>query len=868
MDTNTQTQTNTEKGIIQTSIVDEMKKSYINYAMSVIVARALPDVRDGLKPVQRRILYAMWNLNMMPKTAYKKSARVVGDVIGKYHPHGDTGVYDALVRMVQDFSLRYPLIDGQGNFGSIDGDGAAAMRYTEVRMDGNAVPIISEIDDKTVDFGPNYDGNYEEPLVLPAKLPNLLLNGAEGIAVGMATKIPPHNVSELLAGIIATIKQGKAFTQDSFDENYAKGIKVTSDLEKLSNSRYHKFDSEITIDDLFQVIPGPDFPTSGVIYDAREIKNMYATGRGRVLMRGIAKIEENKGGKFEIIITELPYQVNKARLVGRIAELVREKKIEGISDIRDETNKLGIRVVIELKREAKPKVILNNLFKYTELQKTFNTNLLCLVRNEPKVLNLKQFMELFVEHRQEVEVRKHEFELAKSQERIHILEGLMIALSHLDEVIKIIRNAESAEVAKGQLMQKFELSEIQATAILDMQLRRLAQLERGKIEDEYNKLKARIDEIIELLSKPEKLLRLILVDFEKLATEFQDKRKTKIIKGTLDVMSEDELIPEEKVIVTLSEQGYIKRMKRDTYQVQNRGGKGKVGMEVREEDAVLHILSCSTHDYVMFFTNKGRVFETKVYDIPEFGRTAKGQSIVNVINLEVGERVTSMLTHSNGKFVDEDITQEGEEKVEAKKDYKFLFFATKYGTVKKTSIEEYESIRQNGLIAIKLDKDDELVWVKPTTGTDTLLLVTKLAKSIHFQEKDVNPTGRSSMGVIGIRFAKEGDEVISMDIVRTLENVMLTVTANGFGKITRLDEFKVQNRGGSGIFAHDVDTKTGNLVAARIMDHPDKELLITSELGQMIRIPLKGLRELNRQTKGVHLIRLAAGDKVAAVAVV
>lgn len=862
--------TDTYTNIKRSDVVNEMKKAYINYSMSVIVARALPDVRDGLKPVQRRILYVMKDMGLTPGASYKKSAKVVGDVMGKYHPHGDQAIYDTMVRLAQDFSLRYPLVDGQGNWGSIDGDGAAAMRYTECKLQKLSMELLDELNFNTVDFKPNYDGSESEPCILPTSLPNLLLNGGEGIAVGMATKIPPHNVTEVLKGLEITINKGKA-TPGTVDKDYAKQIKTQHDLTLLKKERFPTFASDVELDELFKEIPGPDFPTKGVIYDAKEIKNMYATGRGRVLMRGVARIDENKSGKFEIIISELPYQVNKARLVARIAELVKDKKIEGISDLRDESNKDGIRVVIEIKRDGKPKVILNNLFKFTELQKAFNTNLLCLVNGEPKVLGLKQVLEEFVKFRQEVTIRKNEYKLAISQERLHILEGLKIALDNLDEVIKTIRASKSSDDAKEQLIKKFKLSEIQATAILDMQLRRLAQLERQKIEDEFNELVRLVKSLIELLSDQDKVLQHIMDDLKIMQEKFKDKRWTKVIKGMIDEMSEDDLIAKEDVVVTLSEQGYIKRLKRDTYQTQNRGGKGKMGMEVREEDAVAHILSCSTHDFVMFFTNKGRVFETKVYDIPEFGRQAKGQSIVNVVNLEQGEKVTAMLTHNDGKFLDEDILQENEVKSEKQgKDYKYLFFATKFGTVKKTLLEDYNNIRQNGLIAIKLESNDELIWAKPTTGANTLMMVTKFGKSIHFKEKDVTPTGRSSMGVIGIRFAKglEDDEVISMDVVRNTENMLLTITQSGFGKVTKLTEFATQNRGGSGVFAHEINKKTGNLVAARVMDHPEIDLLIMSEKGQTIRLKVSELPERNRQTQGVHLIKLNDDDKVSAIAFV
>lgn len=862
----------TKLNIKDTDIVGEMKGAYINYAMSVIVARALPDVRDGLKPVQRRILYAMYKLGLVPSKGFKKAARVVGDVIGKYHPHGDQAVYDTLVRMVQEFSLRYPLIDGQGNFGSIDGDGAAAMRYTEVKLQKIAMDIIDELASSTVDYAPNYDGNYKEPTVMPTNLPNLLLNGGEGIAVGMATKIPPHNAGEILKALVECLKNGKASRETEGElKNYPHNIKTLEDLKTLPRSRFPTFETNLTIDELFECVPGPDFPTGAVIYDARELKNMYATGKGRVLMRGVAKIEENKNGKFEIVISQLPYQVNKARLVGRIAELVKDKKLEGISDIRDESNKLGIRVVIDLKRDSKPKVVLNNLFKYTELQKSFNTNLLCLVDGEPKVLGLKQVLELFIKHRQEVTVRKSEYSLARAQERIHILDGLLIALANLDDVIKIIRASKDSDTARITLMERFKLSEIQAVAILDMQLRRLAALERLKIEEEHKQLKLEIEGYIALLSDQSKIVASILEHMQSMATKYNDPRRTKIIKSALNEMSEEDLVAKEDVVVTISEKGYIKRMKKDSYSVQNRGGKGKVGMEVREDDVISHVLACSTHDNIMFFSNKGRVFECKVFDLPEFGRTAKGQALVNIINLDSGENITSVLTHSDGKFLDKEVVEEGQiQSEEQGAEYKYLFMATKNGLVKKSSIDEYNNIRTNGLIAIKLDKDDELVWVKPTTGENTVMLISQKAKSIHFKESDVRETGRATMGVIGMKFAYDDDAVIAMEVVRNLENMLLTITEKGFGKVTRLEEFTMQGRGGSGIFAHNISPKTGNVVAARVMDHPNLDLLILTAEGQSIRIPVKDLPERNRQTGGVHLIRFADGstDTVSAIAFV
>ncbi|HLD03566.1 MAG TPA: DNA gyrase subunit A [Candidatus Dojkabacteria bacterium] len=859
---------NNNKKVIDRNISEEMRTSYINYAMSVIVARALPDVKDGLKPVQRRILYAMFKQGFLPDRGYKKSARTVGEVIGKYHPHGDVAVYDAMVRMAQLFSYRYPLIDGQGNFGSVDGDSAAAMRYTEARLHKNAMEIINDIDKNTVNFIPNYDGSYLEPEKLPALLPNLLLNGAEGIAVGMATKIPPHNLGEVVEALLILIKAGNQADKVSLVEKYWESIRTTEDLKKLSAERFPSFISEVELKDILKIIPGPDFPTGAEIYDANEIVLAYTTGRGRVIMRAIAKIEETKGGKYQIIITELPYQVNKADLVTKIANLVKDKKIEGISDLRDESNKLGLRIAVDIKRDGKPKTILNKLYKYTELQKTFNVNMVALVDNEPRLLNIKRILELFVKHRQEIIIRRTEFDLAKAREREHILEGLIIALDNLDEVIKTIRNSKDADIAKTNLMKKFKLTEIQAQAILDMQLRRLAALERQKIEDEYKQIKFTIKELLNILATPEKVLTIIADELAALREKRGDTRRTKVHKGKVGEFSEEDLVEKEEVIITVSEQGYIKRMKQNVYQLQRRGGVGKKGMTTKDDDGVAHIFSCNSHDDIMFFTNKGRVFIQKVYEIPEFSRTAKGQAIVNLINIDQGELVTSILTRSStGEFYDEDVLQEGEVKSE-KKTYKYLFMSTKKGLIKKSALSEFENIRSNGLIAIKLTADDELIWVKPTTGNNEAILITKSAKSIRFYEKDVRETGRATMGVRGIQLQDAKDEVISMDIVRRTEDKVLTVSENGFGKVSELGSFPVQKRGGKGVFAARINNKTGTLVCARILDDPNRELLIISLHGQAVRIPTNNLPDRNRQTSGVRLMRLKESDRVSAIAII
>lgn len=859
------------EGTFSEDIVSELKKSYIDYAMSVIVARALPEVRDGLKPVQRRILYSMYKAGIMPGSSYKKVARIVGDTMGKYHPHGDAAIGDALVRMAQDFTMRYTLVDGQGNFGSIDGDPAAAQRYIEARLSKVGAKMLEGVEN-TVDYGPNYDGTEIEPLVLPSAIPSLLVNGSEGIAVGMATKIPPHNLTEAIDATIALIDNGNTWDDSSLKSlaiNYKDNLKTLADIDKLPKGRFNRFESEIAISELLKFIKGPDFPTGGQIYNQKNIQQVYETGRGGILMRAVSNIEEMKGGKFRIIVTEIPYQVNKSVLLARIAQLAKDKKIEGISDLRDESNREGIRIVIELKREAKPKTVENQLYKYTELQKSFNANILALVDGEPRLLNIREILELFVSHRQEIVTRRSEVELAKAREREHILEGLMIALDNLDEVINTIRSSKDAEVAKQNLMTKFKLSEIQAQAILDMQLRKLAALEREKIENEYKEILKTIESLLATLNSPEKILSIVKDELAEIKAKFGDERKTKVFKGDVDELSEEDLVAEEKTYVTISTQGYIKRVKNDTYTVQNRGGSGKKAVETKDDDSVRHVFNCSTHDEVMFFTNSGKVYSLKVFEIPEYSRTAKGIPVVNLINISQGELITSILTRSKDGFVlDEDIVQEGEAVRESKgKEFKYLFMATRLGVVKKTLISEFDNIRSNGLIAIGLTDGDELVWVKPTDGNDEIILVTMLAKSIHFSESDVRETGRTSQGVRGIKLQKE-DQVISMDIVRIKENLMLTISENGFGKMTELSQFGLQNRGGSGVYAAKINAKTGKLVVARVLDHPGKELLILSTKGQAIKIPTNDLPQRNRQTSGVTLMRMKGGDKVAAVAVV
>lgn len=798
-------------------INEEMQESYLNYAMSVIVARALPDVRDGLKPVHRRILYAMNNLGLRSTAKYRKSATVVGEVLGKYHPHGDTAVYDSLVRMAQDFSMRYPLIDGQGNFGSMDGDNAAAMRYTEARMAKISNEILSDIEKDTVDFVPNYDGAHKEPVVLPSRVPNLLLNGSEGIAVGMATKIPPHNLAELIDATCHLIE--------------------------------HK---ETTVQDLMQFIQGPDFPTGGTIYDIKEITQAYATGKGKVLTRAVAEIEEPDGKKIKnkrIIITQIPYQVNKATLLEKIAELARDKKIEGIFDLRDESDRRGVRVVIELKKDAYANKVLNRLYKLTPMQITFHVNLLALVDGiQPRVLTLKTILEEFIKHRQEVVTRRTKFELKKAKDRAHILEGLLKALKNIDAIIKTIKASKTKEEAHKNLMKKFRFSIAQAQAILDMPLRTLAGLERKKIEDEYKDLKKLIAELDTLLKSPKKILALIKKELLAIKDKYGDERRTKVIKRGLDGFSEEDLVPNEQVIVTLTRGNYIKRILASTYKAQGRGGKGIKGMETKEEDVVEHLVHTQNHDNILFFTNKGRVFQSKIYEIPMASRTAKGQALVNFIQSAPDEKVTSFVVIPDYKQAN------------------YLIMATKQGKIKKTAIPAYENVRKSGIIAMGLEKGDELKWVKMTSGNDEIIMATKDSLALRFKEKDARPMGRSARGVRAIRL-KKGDEVVGMDVV-TKGGELLVIMKNGYGKRTALDQFTPHHRGGVGIKAGVVTQKTGDLVDVRVINDTKNDLVAISENGVIIRVALSNISKIGRATQGVRVMRLNEGDKVSSVALV
>ena len=795
--------------IIERDIENEMKTSYIDYAMSVIVSRALPDVRDGLKPVHRRILYAMYEDGITSDKPYRKCANTVGSVLGRYHPHGDASVYDAMVRMAQEFSLRYPLIDGHGNFGSIDGDGAAAMRYTEARMAKIAETMLADIEKNTVDFMPNYDDRLQEPTVLPSKIPALLINGSSGIAVGMATNIPPHNLTEVINGIIKII-----------DED------------------------NVTDEELMEVIKGPDFPTEGIIIGKEGIKQAYTTGRGKITVRAEAEIEEMSGNKQRIIVSSLPYQVNKAKLIEHIASLARDKKIEGISDLRDESDREEkVRIVIELKRDANAQVILNQLYKYTQMQDTFGAILLALVNGEPKVLTLRQCLDHYIDHRKTVILRRTQFELDKALARAHILEGLKIALDNIDEVIQIIRS--SYDDAKERLMKRFGLSDIQAQAILDMRLKTLSGLQREKIEEEYNELMKLIAHLREILSSETLVFDIIKEELIEIKEKYGDDRKTKIVaaEGEIDI---DDLIKEEETVVALTHFGYIKRMPIDTYKSQRRGGKGITGISTREDDFVKQIFTANTHDTILFFSNKGKLYRLRGYEIPEAGRTAKGTAIVNLLRLDNGEKISAVIPIHNFD------------------DGKYLLMCTKNGLIKKTALNEYNSTKKTGLLSITLKDDDQLINVRLTDGEDNVVIVTRKGMCITFDEKDVRPVGRSAQGVIGMRLDKE-DEVIGMEsIINNKNATLLAITENGFGKRTELDEYRVQNRGGRGVITYKVTPKTGNIVGIRIATG-DEDVMLITDTGTIIRLKVSDVSILGRATQGVTLMRTSDGGKVVSV---
>ncbi len=807
--------------IIPTALVTEVKQSYLEYAMSVIISRALPDVRDGLKPVHRRILYAMWRLGLRHSAKYRKSAHVVGEVMAKYHPHGDAAIYDSMVRMAQDFAMRHQLVDGQGNFGSMDGDSAAAMRYTEARLRAIAEEMLTDIEKETVSFIPTYDGSNQEPTVLPAKIPNLLLNGTMGIAVGMATNIPPHNLRELCDGITALIEHPKT-----------------------------------TVEELSGIILGPDFPTGGIIYNKKDILTAYATGRGGIMMRAKTEIQENKSGQFQIIVSEVPYQVNKAEMIEKIATLVQEKKIEGIRDLRDESNKDGVRVVIELKKDSYPKKILNQLFKLTALQTAFHFNMLALVDGiQPRVLNLKNILEDFIKHRQLVIRKRTEFDLNKNKERAHILEGLKMALDKIDQVIKTIRASKDKDDAKKELMSKFKFSDRQTTAILEMKLQQLANLERQKIEDELKERKAVIKELESILASESKIFGIIKQETKAMKDQFGEERRTQIVAHGVKEFTTEDLIPNEPTVVMVTTDGYIKRLPPDTFRQQSRGGKGVIGVTSKEEESVEQLITTNTHDNILFFTNRGRVFQLMAYDIPPGSRTAKGQALVNFLQLAPNEKITALLAMSDLSNI------------------KYLVMATRRGLIKKTELADFANVRRSGLIALKLKPDDNLEWVRPSTGNDEIMIATKLGQAIHFKEKDVRSMGRNASGVHGIRLHAH-DEVIGMDVVDPKnKNVQfLTVGENGLGKLTSLDNYKVQGRGGSGIKTAKVTQKTGSIIHASAIDtvaSGGKDIVLMSANGQVIRMPFGSIPSTGRATQGVKLMRFKeADDKVVSVTLI
>ena len=794
-----------------------MQSSYIDYAMSVIVSRALPDVRDGLKPVHRRILYAMWNLGLRSSAKFRKSATVVGEVLGKYHPHGDQSVYDAMVRMAQDFNMRYMMVNGQGNFGSMDGDGAAAMRYTEVKLKALAEELLFDLDRDTVDFVPNYDGREKEPSVMPAKLPNLLLNGGVGIAVGMATKIPPHNLIEVCDAICHLIEH-----------------------------------DDCSVEDLMEFIKGPDFPTGGIIYDITEIRSAYTTGRGKIVMRGKTEITEDKPGQFRIIVSEIPYQINKATLLEKIAELVRDKKLEGIRDVRDESNKEGVRIVIELKRDAFPKKVLNRLFKLTQLQSNFDVNMLALVDGlQPKVLNLKDILEYYLKHRQIVVRRRAQFDLKKAEDRAHILEGLNRAIDIIDAVIKLIKQSKDKDTAKLGLMKQFKFSELQAIAILEMRLQNLANLERLKIEAELKEKQKLIKELKELLASAKKILAVIKNEVVDIRTKYGDERKTKIIKSAVGEFSQEDLVPNEPTLLVTTCDGYIKRMPLDTFKVQKRGGKGVIGLATKEEDVVDELFTTMTHNDLLFFTSRGRVFQLKTYDVPIGSRISKGQALVNFLQLGPEEKVTAILA------------------IDEKDPIKYLMMVTAQGTIKKTPIEDFKNVRRSGLIAIKIKEGDRLAWVKATTGENEIMLISSNGQAIRFKEKDVRDMGRTAGGVRGMRM-KGAATIVGMGVTdsKEVKNFqVLAIAENGFGKRSELAHYKVQNRGGGGVRTLKVSTKTGKVVSAIVINKNELEkqdILVISKKGQVIRMPFKTISVLGRDTQGVRLMRFKeSGDTVA-----
>ncbi len=794
----------------------QMRSAYLDYAMSVIVARALPDARDGLKPVHRRILYAMYDMGLRSNAPYKKSARIVGEVLGKYHPHGDAAVYEAMARLAQDFSMRYPLVDGQGNFGSVDGDAPAAMRYTEARLAAIAEELLTDIEKDTVDFTPNFDDSLQEPAVLPARLPNLLLNGASGIAVGMATNIPPHNLRELTAALTYML------------DNY----------ERVE---------EIIVEDLLKYVPGPDFPTGGIIIGAEGILQAYSTGRGRIVLRGVAHIEEMGTNRYRIVITEIPYQLNKSSLIERIAELVREGKLDDISDLRDESDRRGMSIVIELRRGAQPKKVLNQLYKYTPLQSTFGVQLLALVDGEPRLLSLRRALQIFIEHRRQVITRRSQYELEKARTRAHILEGLLIALANLDAVIQTIRQSPDAEVAKERLITRFNLSPLQAQAILDMQLRRLAALERQKIQDEHSQVLQNIAYLEDLLANPDKILQVVKSDLAEIAQKYGDQRRTHIAHEAKEDFNEEDLVPDEAVLISITQRGYIKRLNAQAFRAQPRGGRGVMGHVTKDEDEVVLLVPARTLDTLLFFSDKGKVYSEKAYQIPEADRLGRGIPMVNVIPLEPGETVTAMVPVPDFEAAE------------------YCMMATRNGRIKRVVLSEFASVRPSGLFAINLDNGDELWWARLTRGDDEILLITERGKVLRFPEGEVRPMGRTAAGVMGIRL-EPGDKVIGMEVAEAGADLLI-ITALGFGKRTPLTAYPVHSRGRGGVLTLDKKAlaKTGGIAAARVVQEGD-DLTIISAAGVALRTQVKNISRQSRSARGVQVIKLQTGDSVASVA--
>jgi DNA gyrase subunit A len=804
----------TNERIIPINIEDEMRSAYIDYSMSVIISRALPDVRDGLKPVHRRVLYGMMDLGLYHNKSYKKSARIVGEVLGKYHPHGDASVYDTMVRMAQPWSLRYPLVDGQGNFGSIDGDSPAAMRYTEARLMRIAEELLADINKNTVDFAPNFDDSLTEPTVLPAKIPNLLINGTSGIAVGMATNMPPHNLTEVVNGTIAYV-----------DNN------------------------EITIEELMSYITAPDFPTGGIIYGYQGVREAFLTGRGRILVRGKAEMHQTKTGKEQIIVTEIPYMVNKASMIEKIAGLVNEKRIDGISDIRDESDRDGLRIVFDLKKDAIPNIVLNNLFKYSQLQSSFGVNNITLVKSKPEMLNLKQLISYFVDHRHEVVIRRAQFELDEAERRAHILQGYLIALDNLDEVIKLIRGSKDPDEAREGLMKQFKLTEIQAKAILEMRLQRLTGLERDKIVKEYEEITATIADLKDILERVERRMQIIKDELNELKEKYGDKRRTDVVHSADDITVED-MIPDEDMVITLSHQGYIKRTPLAQYKVQGRGGIGSKGATSKENDFTEHLFIASTHNYLLIFTEYGKVFWLKVWEIPEGGKTAKGRAIQNLINIESGDSVRSVI---NVKNLNE------EEYI----NNHYIIMCTQNGTIKKTVLEAYSRPRQNGINAITINEGDKLLYVSLTNGENHIVIAVSSGRAIHFHENDVRPMGRTASGVRGITVNKD-DMVVGMVCIREMESNLLVVSEKGFGKRSSIEEYRITRRGGKGVKTLNITAKTGKLVAIKEVKDDD-DLMIINKSGITIRMEIKDLRVRGRATQGVKVIRLNEDDAISSV---